>query len=140
MVNKLTFLNITKKEWDEYKDGYYRALFGTQRGDLDSIDYCSLVIFRDHIAGYVTVKELDKKTAYWQLGGVLPKFQNTVFSVKGYKDLIGWFSERYKYIRTRIVNTNTKMLRMALKAGFLIIGTVMFHNKVYVELNYTRGE
>jgi RimJ/RimL family protein N-acetyltransferase len=132
------FLTLTPKEWEEHKDSYYSKVFGKLRGGQERIDYCLIVFCKGEIGGFLTCKELDVQTVYIQYGGVVPELRGTVYSASGVAAVTRHLSERYRFVRLRVDNSNASMLRVALKLGFLIEGLIHFNKNILLELNYER--
>lgn len=128
---------IDPEPWSRISENVHRACFGTYLPiSRNRIDYALLVIDGklDVPLGYVTVRETDEKTAYWQFGGAFPGPKGTARVFRGYMALLDWMrASRYELVTMKIVNTNTSMLRMALKAGFQIVGTKIHGGHTLVE-------
>jgi len=127
---------IDGQDWRAMSKPAHQITFGEIRDpDIDRIDF-SLITVDDkgEIAGYVTCIEMDRETVYWQHGGAMPEYKGSIYNLKGYTLGINWCREQYKRISTKIENTNTVMLKFALKQGFTIVGTHTFKNKIYVDL------
>ncbi len=126
---------IEPKEWAEMGDHAHRACFNEQYpAYMQRIDYALLCVDAlNNILGYVTVRELDHETVYWQYGGAFPGTRKTVKSFEMVGSLITWVKERYKRITMLIENTNTAMLKMAMSYHFKIVGVRIFKNSVLVE-------
>jgi len=109
----------------------------------DRIDY-ALVCYDDDSKpmSYVTCREFDSETVYWQFGGAFPETKGTIKSYKSYMAMTAWTSERYKRITTLIENDNIVMLKFAMKIGYKIIGTRNFKGSVLLEhlLEFDQGE
>ena len=127
-------IKIGKDEWGTVSRDAHLLTFGEDRGDLDTIDFSLLALDDERkAAGYVTCKEWDKVTLYWQYGGVMPRYKKTFSTFGIYKDLINWCKKDYFRITTKIENNNKAKLRMANMAGFLIQGTYNHHGKILVD-------
>lgn len=101
---------------------------------MDRIDFALLAVTDSGSpAGYVTCRETDNETVYWQFGGAFPSIKGTVLSMRAYEDFINWTRERYSRVYTLIENTNSAMLRMAQKVGFSIIGIKNFKGQILLE-------
>lgn len=131
-VRKISF-----EDWISHlAEGSHLLAFGEKRPtSLERIDYALILVDdKNEIAAFITCKEMDSETVYWQYGGAMPQYKETIYSVKGYELLLNWARDHYNRIHTRIENRNLPMLRMALKLGFLVTGTMTFKNKIYLEL------
>ncbi len=114
--------------------------FGVSRSrHLDRIDFALIAMKDEKPAGYVTCLEMDADTIYWQIGGAFADAKKTGVVVPCYLAMIDWCLDRYHRITTRIENTNQAMLRLAMKVGFLIVGTWNFKGTIYLELLLEKG-
>lgn len=102
--------------------------------NLDRIDYALLCINKeDEPVAYMTCRELDSESVYWQYGGVFGPYRNSVTAFRACESFTKYHRENYKRCATYIENTNTAMLKVALKLGFKISGIRNFKNSVLVE-------
>ena len=128
---------IEKDAWTEhFAESAHRIAFGKKQDpSAQRIDYALFVVDEgDSPAGYITVREWDSDTCYWQFGGALPKAKGTIKSWRVYNACIRWTKEKgYKRITTYIENDNRAMLRFAEKAGFRITGCRNFKGAVLLE-------
>lgn len=132
MVEKIS-LDHWKEHYMQYM--YIDAFSHSKSSDLEKCDFVLLCKdYKNEVVGFVTCHEMDSETLYWQFGGASKKVKNTINVSSHYVSFINWSLERYQRVTTRIENTNTSMLRIALKCGFLIYGVWNFKNKIYLEL------
>jgi len=125
---------LSKFEWEGCAEKAHLIVFGEERHFMmNRIDFALTVKTGDKHIGYLTAKEMDSETLYWQYGGALPDCSPGEI-VPSYIAFVDWSLERYKRITTKIENTNIKMLHLAMKMGFLIVGTWNFDGKIYLEL------
>lgn len=128
---------LSQEQWVEHlAESAHFLAFGTNRpGDIERIDFALLMVDEnDSASAYITCKEMDSETLYWQYGGAMPKYKETIYAYQGYALFIGWAFDHYKRVFTRIENTNLAMLKLALKLGFVVTGTNTFKGKIYLEL------
>jgi len=124
---------VHKDEWKKMSYNAHLTCFGEFRDpELDRIDYALLVVDDEAPLAYCTVREVDKATAYMQYGGAFPslaKYKVLSAYLLMMKHLAG------NYIRgtTLIENTNLGMLKMAMKAGWLIKGLRVFDQSILLE-------
>jgi hypothetical protein len=132
---------IDCEAWDELSDMAQISTFEERRpAYMNKIDYALGVRTDNDIISWVTVRELDHESVYWQYGGCLPKHRNTLNSFKSYKMMKDFcFKNGIKYISTLVESDNIVMLKMAFKIGFRIIGTKSLDNTTYVDL-YLDGD
>ncbi len=118
----------------------HMVVYGKERkADLDRIDFALLVRNDRDPCGFSTIVEVSKESAYMQDGGAFPSAAKSVLSVKGYMLIINWLKERYKYITTHIPNRNFPMLKLALAAGFMVMGVEVHQNVIYLNCQWERG-
>lgn len=122
-------------EWKLLSESAHLAVFDeTRSADLDRITF-ALIAKKDNVpAAYVTVRETDAETVYWQFGGSFHGTRGTTRTMQAYLSFIQWTKERYKRITTLVENTNISYLRLAMACGFLITGIKNFKNNILVEL------
>lgn len=126
---------IPPNEWiKNFSELAHFSVFGELRPkDVERISFALLVKKDKDVHGYVQCIEMDSQTLYWQLGGAI-ETKSKLHIVPCYMALIKWSLDRYARITTRIENTNISMLHLAMKMGFLVVGTWNFNNKIYLEL------
>lgn len=127
---------LTPEEWAGMSENAHVAVFQEIRPSLmNRVDYAMVVSEEAKVLGFTTVRELDNESVYWQFGGILPEMRKSSFSIRSYFAIADWsFSQGVKNISTVIENTNTVMLKLALRMGFVIIGTKTLDGKIYVDL------
>jgi hypothetical protein len=125
---------IEARDWATVSEYAHSYAFGARKpASSDRIDFALLVTHEGIPQGYVTVRELDHETVYWQFGGAFPKAERSLKVLKGYRLMIDWTRHRYARIRTFIANDNLTMLKLAMKVGFRINGVRLHEGKVLVE-------
>ena len=135
MMDRFHIEKLSPEQWRKLsKDVHLVAFHEVSDPAEDRIDYALLIVDRQTPAGYMTVKEMDGGTAYLQHGGAFPNHAGTVHAFRQYSVAIKELSAQYDYIWTRIENTNTAMIKMALNVGFVINGTYFHEPKLYLEL------
>lgn len=130
-------LKIPAAEWkSRFSESAHRAVFRTIKpASWDRIDYAWLLVRRDpgEVLCYVTVRETDHETVYWQFGGALPPAKGTTAVYRAFCTALSAQKKRSKRVTMLIENTNTPMLKLAAKAGFLICGVRYYQGTVLVE-------
>lgn len=125
---------ISKEQWTGLSEYAHRICFNeVMNASDDRIDYALLVIddkTEDTIC-YVTVREHDHESVYWQYGGSFDK--GSFKSFHGYMAMVKWTLERYTRISTYIENKNTVMLKFAMAVGYLITGVRTYKGSVLLE-------
>ncbi len=122
--------------WAAYSENAHLAVFDEKRpSEFNRIDFALLVVENENPLGFVTVRELDEKSIYWQFGGVFKTAKDTHKSFQVYKQGIDYcVNQGYENISTLVESENIVMLKFAFKLNFRIIGVRIFKNKVYCEL------
>lgn len=126
---------LSPAEWQGFSENAHLIAFGKKKSvDQERIDY-ALVATSDggELIGYVTVKEMDAETVYWQFGGAFPPGRGSPRAWTGYKALLDWTASRYKRMTTLIENTNVPMLKLAMHAGLRVIGVRNYKGEVLLE-------
>lgn len=131
----MKLIRIEKEAWKSLSESAHILCFNARRSaHSERIDYALLgVNSADHPIGYLTVREIDESTAYWQFGGAFDGIRGTVRTFSLYKLFVDYAKTHYKRVTTLIENNNTAMLKMAMKVGFRIIGIRTFKNDVLLE-------
>lgn len=129
--------------WATVSEGTHYEVFGTLKPkDWDRIDYALLALREGESLpiAYMTCREISRDCVYWQFGGSFPEIRGSFAAWSIYKEFIEWARAKYKMVYTYTANTNYAYLKMALKAGFKIVGTRNVDGEVYVDMNLTFGE
>lgn len=131
---------IGADEWvKEYSENAHLIAFNrTKPASWDRIDYAMLFLAKeegkpDLPVGYVTCREHDHETVYWQYGGAMPDTKGSVVSVQAFKAGLDWAKLHYKRVTLVVENTNRPMLKMAFHTGFTIHGVRTYNNFVMLE-------
>lgn len=127
---------ISKEDWRLMGEHAHRSTFAEKREAKDErIDFALIAVLKKSnlILGYVTCREVDSETVYWQYGGSFHDVRASIHNFKAYCLMLDYCAERYKRMSTLIENTNRPMLKMAAKAGLLIVGVRNFKGKVLLE-------
>lgn len=126
---------LSPLEWASLAAKAHSVVFHERRPfEMERIDYALLVLENGLLMGYLTVREFDQESAYWQYGGGFPSSRDQMKAFYSYKKLIDWSKEQgYKRITTLIESDNVRMMKLAMKFGFRVIGVRMFEKNVLVE-------
>lgn len=126
---------LSPADWKLLSADAHKAAFETVKPvELERIDYALVCVEGTELKGYLTAKEMDAETVYWQFGGAFPGTKGTHYTIRGYLAFVRWTKEHYKRIQTRIENTNAAMLHFAMKAGFVIVGSRHVQGVTLLEL------
>lgn len=119
----LTLEKLSPKDWSLLSESVHKYSFGVDRlPEMDRVSYALLVKKDTELAGYSTVIELDKESAYMQHGGNFPETEKKVLTLRTYLMMVNYLKENYKNVSTRILNSNRSMLKLAWAGGFIITG------------------
>lgn len=125
---------FSRAEWREFSENAHFVCFGKHKpAEWDRIDFALLVVDEEKPMGYVTCREIDAETLYWQFGGAFPGTRDTHRSFRGYQAFVDYCKPKYKRISTLIENDNLVMLKMAMKVGYRIIGVRSFKGSILLE-------
>ena len=126
----------TPHQWASLSEDAHLAVFGTLKpATFDRIDYALLAVdSQQKPLAYLTARETDHETVYWQFGGSFPGARGTPQSYRAFQAFLRYTKEAgYKRVTCLVENTNTVFLKFVMKAGFLIQGVRMFKSTVLVE-------
>lgn len=123
---------LTPEEWARFSEDAHRICFSEKgRGDLDRVDFAFLAVEGETPLAYATCREHDAVTVYMQHGGRLTKQGDDRAAYHIYPGMLKLLKEMgYQLALTQIENTNTTMLKLAMKNGWLITGVRFFEGKI----------
>lgn len=125
---------LSQEEWRPFSENAHLVVFNsTKPQEMERIDYALLCVSGVDVLGYVTCRELDYESVYWQYGGMFPGTRQTVRAFSVYNKFIEWARSRYKRIMFYVENKNNAMLKFAMKIGFCVIGVRNIRGEVYLE-------
>lgn len=137
-------IQLDPEQWASYGKHAHTAVFGKiLPPELERISFALLAIGRDGLPmSYVTCKEQDGESLYWQFGGSFPGTKGGVGSVAAMREFLKWCSARYKRVSFLVENDNYSMLKLAMKFDFKISGIRNFKNSVLLEhlLEFSKGD
>lgn len=114
---------ISPEAWNKIaEDAHFVCHKEIRPKDQNTIDYAVVVYDDEKLMAYATIIEMEKRVAHMQHGGAFPGTQGSANSFRAYKSIIMHLSEFYDALITNIENTNTVMLKFALKIGFIPVG------------------
>ena len=103
--------------------------------EFDRITFALVAEVNGKLAGWVTCRELDKESVYWQYGGAFPTIEKTIHVFGVYEAFFNKIKELgYKRMTTYMQNTNIAMIKLGFKYGLRIIGVRFFNNEIFCEL------
>ena len=126
---------IPREKWGALEELSHTICFGERRPqEMNRFDFVMAGMLGNELMGYTTCLEMDAETVYLQHGGAFPDYEKSLYVWQAYQALLNALEPDYKRVWTRIKNTNTVMLKLALKLGFLITGIYQFKGDTLVEL------
>ena len=128
-------VKIGPELWKQrFSDEAHRISFSEARNYDERIDYALLGINeKDEPCGYMTCRELDSRSVYWQFGGMFPPVLDTIYSFRLLQNFLRWHRENYDRVSFLVENTNSVFLKMAMKLGFKITGVRNFKGSILLE-------
>lgn len=127
-------LVFTPDEWANYSEDCHAAVFREiRKRSLDRITFALAVLDAKGPIGYVTCRETDEESIYWQYGGAIES-RYGVAAFRGFEAFIEYTEKRYRRITTLVKNDNIKYLHLLMKFGFRIIGLRCFKEEIFLEL------
>jgi len=134
-VTEMRTERIIPQHWHKLAELAHTICFGEFRPEsLNRHHFIVGAFVKNDLAGYFTCLEMDSETVYVQHGAAFPNQEKSIHVLPGYLKMLESLSQDYKRVWTRIENKNVAMLRLAMKAGFLVQGVYTFKQKVFVEL------
>lgn len=135
----IKIFRIGKNEWDSFSEYAHKLAFSEHKPkELDRIDYSLLIVKvdenNDRPVGYITVRENDPRSVYWQFGGAFPEAKKSIYVAHGYRAALDFQKKLSDRVVTYIENTNLAMLKLAFSVGFVVVGTRTVFGKIYVDL------
>jgi hypothetical protein len=127
---------LTPESWSQIAEDAHLICYNEIRpNSMNTIDYALVVYDAEKIKMYATIIEMEKGVAHMQHGGALPGTKGTAVSFRAYKCIIMHLAKEYDATVCNVENTNTPMLQIALKMGFIPVG-MDCHMQGYYEGTY----
>lgn len=121
---------FSQADWRLYSEKAHLICFGQHKpAHWDRFDFALLAVDHEKPLGYVTCREHDPETLYWQFGGTFPETKGTIKSWRVYEALTNYCRSNYRRLTTLIENDNLTMLKFAMKMGYRIVGVRVFQGK-----------
>ncbi len=126
---------VPKENWEGLAEHAHLAVFGKMKpASQDRVDYALLAIDESNTpVVFVTARELDAESVYWQFGGAFPGSRGSVKSWVAFNACLRWSRERYKRVSMLIENDNKPMLKMAMMADLRVVGMRNFKSSILLE-------
>lgn len=139
----MKLVKVTGDAWRwSFSEAAHKAVFGKLKpAERDRIDFAYLFVKEetDKPIGYVTCRETDSETVYWQYGGILEAYRNSTVGLRVVKAALDMCLSEYERVHCLIENDNRPMLGLALKAGMKITGLRTYGTSVLLEHVKERG-
>ena len=131
-MDKIVLMNAS--EWEKYANEAHLLSFSVDRpSSFDRTNFAIMYVHDEVPYSFMSCHEMDEETCYIQWGGSFKPEEKKVFAMRAYVKMLGFLCEKYKRLTTSIENTNTEMLKPAMKAGFRIVGVRVGAGKVFLE-------
>jgi hypothetical protein len=126
---------LSPHQWSAIAQEAHALSFGELRpAAMNRIDFTLLATDGDVPLGYVQGRWADHESVYWQYGGIFPPFAKSVCAWTGFQGFLKKTqAEGCKRVNFLVENTNLPMLKLAMKAGFLIQGVRVFHGRILLD-------
>ena len=125
---------LSKAQWAPLSENAHKVAFAEIKPlALERIDFALVIRNEEGLMGYATCREHDAETLYWAYGGAFPGTKSSSLTFSGYQAVVEFSKKKYKRVATLIENTNTVMLKFAMKVGFRIVGIRCVFGHIYLE-------
>ena len=125
---------FTPEEWYRYAEEAHKLVFKKHRDPwVDRISFAWLAYSGNGAIGYVTCRELDCHSLYWQFGGALDE-KRGLLAVRGFEAFFQKAKDKYRRVSTLVENSNVAYLHLLMKMGFRVIGLRVFEGSILLEL------
>lgn len=126
---------FTPEQWYAYSEVAHKLVFKEQRDPwIERISFALLAHSDEEAIGFVTCRETDAESVYWQFGGALDEFRG-IAAYRGFQGFYGYCQKRYKRISTLVKNDNVGYLHMLMKMGFRAIGMRTYKGDIFLEMH-----
>jgi hypothetical protein len=124
-------------EWKVLAEKAHLVVFNEKReAEINRIDFALLCLLDGTLQTYVTVKEMDAESLYWQYGGAFPTAKKSLVAFRCFQKLIEYcFDEGYKRISLYVKNDNFSMLKFVMSHTFTIVGMRTIAGDTFLEFN-----
>jgi len=127
---------LNKEKWAVLAENAHLIVFNEARKpEAERIDFALLVESEHGIPmQYVTVRELDQESLYFQYGGSFPGTKHTMQSFRCMEKILEWCKfMNYRRVNFLVENVNQAMLKLAMRCGFIITGIKTFSGHILLE-------
>lgn len=127
---------IAKEIWPQLAENAHRAIFNEPLpASQERIDFALFgVDEQSQPIGYITCKEIEPTVLQWSFGGVMPNRPKSYRNWLYFQSVLQKCAQLgYEQAFFRVRNTNTGMLKFALKAGAVIVGSRTIAGNLWLE-------
>jgi len=128
---------LSPKVWvEQYSENAHKIAFAKHKpAAWDRIDFALLAVNEtdNQIMGYLTCREHDHETIYLQFGGAMPGTKGSGRTQLAFGVMLDHLFSLYKRVTFLVENDNFAMLKLAMNAGFKVIGIRNYHGTVLLE-------
>jgi hypothetical protein len=126
---------LNPEEWSEFSKLAHAIVFEENRpAEMNRISFCYVTEEDSLPLCFVTVRELDNESLYFQYGGAFPSSIGTPKTKESLsKTLEQASSEGFKRVSWLVKNTNVAMQKLSFNVGFIPTGIRNFEGEIYVE-------
>jgi len=125
---------LSPEEWYRYAEEAHKLVFNHHRDPwIDRINFAWVTYDEVGAIGFVTCREFDCHTLYWQHGGALQE-RRGVAAIKSFEAILNKARDKYRRVTTLVENDNVNYLHLIMKYGFRVIGLRVFEGKILLEL------
>ena len=125
---------MTPAEWAPISEAAHSAGFGKYKDPAkERIDFVLVAEHDEKPAAYVTCKELDADSLYFQFGASVGEFRHSPTSWDAFCGFMNYAQENYQRLSMLIENDNIAMLKFAWKAGLKCTGVRYFKKNILLE-------
>jgi hypothetical protein len=129
----IELLRYTPEQWYACSAEAHYTVFQRIRPPwVERISFALVATYRDEVIGYVTARETDAESVYWQFGGSMDR-SNAVRTVRGFQAILSDTRNRYKRVTTYVKNDNCGYMNLLMKHGFRAIGMRVFKEEIFLE-------
>jgi len=136
----IEIIRCTPDEWENFAETAHKLVFKEVRDcGIDRISFALLAANGKDAVAYVTCRELDRDSLYWQYGGAIDEYRGFV-AVKAFSAFHEYCKSRYKRITTLVKNDNINYLHLLMKNDFRAIGIRNFKGEILLEMYWENAD
>lgn len=129
-------VKLTKEDWATLSEKAHLIAFNEHRDPIsERVDFA--IIVEDGYGKpmiYITARELDRESLYWQYGGAFPDTRGTGKTKECVEEVLNWCKQNnYRRVFFYTENTNVPMLKLAMNLRFRAVGIRNYKHHVLLE-------